>query len=62
MLVKSKTKGIALDASTDKLALTANELLAVGTTKATVHSDTELDLSGGGSGKATLQSGQTKVH
>ena len=59
IIMDAKTKGIALTAK-DKMALTAKDLLAVGSTLATVQSRTELALHGGG--KATLQSGDTKVH
>ncbi|WP_046243796.1 type VI secretion system Vgr family protein [Hymenobacter terrenus] len=59
VMVSSKTKGISLSAK-EKMALTSKELLAAGSDKATVESNTELALNGGS--KATLQSGKTKVH
>ena len=57
--VESKKAGISLTAK-EKMALTSKQLLAVGTDKATVQSNTDLALNGGS--KATLQSGKTKVH
>ena len=59
VVVSAKTKGILLDAK-EKMALRSKELIAAGSDKATVQSDTELALNGGS--KATLQSGKTKVH
>jgi len=59
VVVNAKTQGIALTA-TEKLALTSKDLLAVGTTSATLRSDQALTLNGGD--KATLQSGETQVH
>ncbi|GAA4027358.1 phage baseplate assembly protein V [Hymenobacter glaciei] len=58
--IAAKNKGVSVDAAKDKMSLTAKEVLVVGTSKATVQSNTELALHGGS--KATLQSSDTKVH
>lgn len=57
--VSAKNKNIALQAK-EKVTLEAKELEATGHKKAALSSDTELALNGGS--RATLQSGQTKVH
>ena len=55
----SKSKNITLSAK-EKIALTSKELLGSGTQKASIESRQELALNGGA--KATLRSGETKVH
>ena len=57
--LSSKSKSITLKAK-EKIALSSKELLGSGTQKASLESNQELALNGGA--KATLRSGETKVH
>jgi len=57
--VVAKTQTVEISAQ-EKVALTAKELAGSGTRKASLSSNQELALSGGA--RATLQSGETRVH
>jgi type VI secretion system secreted protein VgrG len=57
--LSSKSKSISLNAK-EKIELTGKELAGKGTKKASLDSDQELALNGGA--RATLRSGETKVH